>query len=146
MIFKLNTNIDEDICLDLSEERATGDIESVIGEFCGGIVSFLIDFAFQLNCNNLKQTKVLTDICLSCIKESINEIFEEVFYNEGTEEDNETSEEKIDDLTTQLLEVGFTEDEICSVIKMIQSMETTNDCIKEILGQYNNELNSEENP
>ena len=139
MIFKLNTNDDEDMCLDLSEERETGDLQNAIGEFCGGIASFFTEFAIQLNCKRAEQARALEEVCLSCIKDNIDDILNEVFYEEDNEEDDGVTQDEIEDLTSRLSEAGFSEDEISSVVRLVQSagsIEAANDYVKDIFEQY----------
>ena len=146
MIFKLNTNNDEDMCLDISDERETGDLQNAIGEFCGGIASFFTEFAIQLNCKRMEQARALEEVCLSCIKDNIDGILDEVFCDEDYEEDNGLTQDELEDLAARLKESGFSEDEISSIVKLVQSVgsiEDANEYLKGIAEQKNIDLDFE---
>lgn len=120
MIFNLDTNNYEDIHLDITEEKKQGDIPNVIMEFSYSVASFFTDLASQLDCNT-EQARGLQEVCLSCINKNIDMILDSGILEEDLEESDVISQEEKDELVNRLTESGFSEDEIHSIIDLVQS-------------------------
>lgn len=146
MIFNLDTNNYEDIHLDITEEKKRGDIQNVILEFSYSVASFFTDLASQLDYNT-EQARGLQKVCLSCIKKNIDIILDSRILEEDLKESDVISQEEKDELVNRLKESGFSEDEIHSILDLVQSegsFENATEYLKQMAKEYNIDLDSDE--
>lgn len=145
MIFNLDTNNYEDIHLDITEEITQGDIPNLITEFCYGIASFFMDLASQLDCDT-EQARGLKKVCLDCINNNIDCILDSNILEDDSEGSGAISQEEKDELVDCLVEANFSEDEIHSILDLVQSqgsVENATDYLKQIAKENNTDLDSD---
>lgn len=115
MKFKLDTEqIEDSLKLTFTKKEQKKNIAEGIQEFCYGMALFFMDFAQKLDCDE-KQAAGLKDVCLDVIGRDIDAMIHDTLCNK------QVDPEEMEDLTQQMEEAGFSDEEIQNAVRIVKS-------------------------
>lgn len=119
MFFNLDTEKCEDIKLHFDHNS---NLEDTISEFCFGISAFYMDFCMRLGLDQ-EQARGLLEVCQSCMTRDVEDMLSRGLLVEEDEDDKAegVSADEIDELERGMTAAGFSEEEISSIVGLVQN-------------------------